>query len=98
MAHQFFKSDGFFDDFGLSQDEIRHIALDDHRFDFGQTLVVTVVPANHVIRTLVAGGQLFDVCLDLFRLGMQGVAKGPAQPRFKVRGSGAEARRREPFF
>ena len=74
LTHQLFKSNGFFDHFGLSKDKIGHIALDDHGFHFGQTLVVAVVPTHHVIGTLVAGGQLFDVGFDLLRLGVQGVA------------------------
>ena len=68
MTHQLFKRDGFLDHFGLGQNELGNIALDHHRLDLGHALVVAVVPTHHVIGTLVAGGQLLDVGLDLLGL------------------------------
>ena len=64
LRHQFVERHRLFIDLGLAQDEIGHVVLDDHGFDFGQAVVVAEVPAHHVGRLFVAGGQLVDVIVE----------------------------------
>ena len=70
-AHQLIKAEGFFGDFGMAEDVVRHVGFQHHGFNIGQAVGVLEVPALHFSGALIAGRQFLDLRLDLLWRGLK---------------------------